>query len=147
MREYNESLWGLFKFRIKWTWEHYFRYTILPTWRYNYNLSREWESGSEFKKDLLTQVRALQTYIERIEGSNKALETIADNQRRVIRKYVKFFRTFGLSEEVLDKDYHGTGTTFNLVEVDLHEIPNEEDGKRVGDQEEQGEDTRETPGD
>jgi|SRR3989304_238279 len=141
------NIWDLLKFRIKWIVEHYFRYTILHTWEYNYDLSKSFEEGCQNRKDYIHQISSILTLVERLERNELTLNTIAENQRGVIRKYVKFFRTFGLSEEVLEKDYSGTGTTFNLVAIDLSEITNKEDGKGVGNQEEQGEDTRETPGD
>ena len=140
------SIWYLLKFRIKWIVEHYFRYTILPTWKYNYNLSKEWESGSEFKKDLLGQIRALHTYIERIEGENKALNTIANNQRERMRQYARFFMVTGISEKILGEDFDRRHFTDSIYETLILKITNEEDGKGTGNEKEERKDTGETPG-
>lgn len=140
-------IWHLLKFRIKWIREHYFRWTVIPTWKYWYVINRTFEEGCQTRLDYIHQISSILTLVERLEKNEAALNTIAYRQGEVIRKYVKFFRDTGITEEILDKDFSGTGFSGSLYQVRIDSLENKEDGERTGNQKEHREDSGETPGD
>jgi len=118
------------------------RWTVLPTWKYNYNMSLVANEAH------ICYQATIENAIEIIEKQEKELSQLNTiNQQLVekVRKYVQFFRNYGIGEEVLEMDFGSRTTGSGLSAFRIDESKNKKVRSRSTGKKEKGKNTRKAP--